>query len=48
MAEHAIELPTAWGQLSGTLLLPEGAGPWTAALLVATATTPCCPPRSTT
>jgi alpha-beta hydrolase superfamily lysophospholipase len=35
MAEHAIELPTAWGQLSGTLLLPEGAGPWTAALLVA-------------
>jgi alpha-beta hydrolase superfamily lysophospholipase len=35
MAEHAIELPTAWGKLSGTLLLPDGAGPWTAALLVA-------------
>lgn len=35
MPEHAIELSTAWGQLSGTLLLPEGRGPWTAALLVA-------------
>lgn len=35
MPEHAIELPTAWGRLSGTLLLPEGRGPWTAALLVA-------------
>jgi hypothetical protein len=35
MPEHAIELPTAWGKLSGTLLLPEGSGPWTAVLLVA-------------
>lgn len=35
MAEHAIELPTPWGKLCGTLLLPEGRGPWTAALLVA-------------
>ena len=35
MPEHAIELPTAWGKLCGTLLLPEGAGPWTAVLLVA-------------
>jgi uncharacterized protein len=35
MAEHQLELPTAWGKLSGTLLLPEGAGPWPAALLVA-------------
>ena len=35
MPEHAIELPTAWGKLSGTLLLPEGRGPFTAVLLVA-------------
>ena len=35
MPEHAIELPTAWGKLSGTRLLPDGDGPWTAALLVA-------------
>jgi uncharacterized protein len=35
MPEHALALPTPWGQLSGTLLLPDGAGPWTAALLVA-------------
>jgi alpha-beta hydrolase superfamily lysophospholipase len=35
MVEHAITLPQAWGQLCGTLLLPEGRGPWTAALLVA-------------
>ena len=35
MPEHAIELPTPWGKLSGTLLLPAGAGPWTVALLVA-------------
>lgn len=35
MPEHAIELPTAWGKLCGTLLLPDGRGPWTAALLVA-------------
>jgi alpha-beta hydrolase superfamily lysophospholipase len=34
MAEHELALPTAWGQLAGTLLLPEGAGPWPAALLV--------------
>lgn len=35
MAEHELALPTAWGQLAGTLLLPEGAGPWPAALLIA-------------
>lgn len=35
MPEHAIELPTAWGKLCGTLLLPEGSGPWTAVLIVA-------------
>jgi uncharacterized protein len=35
MPEHAIELSTPWGKLSGTLLLPPGDGPWTAALLVA-------------
>lgn len=35
MPEQAIELPTSWGQLSGTLLRPEGAGPWPAVLLVA-------------
>jgi hypothetical protein len=35
MPESAIELPTAWGKLSGTLLLPEGDGPFTAVLLVA-------------
>jgi uncharacterized protein len=35
MPEHAIELSTGWGKLSGTLLLPDGAGPWTGVLLVA-------------
>lgn len=35
MPEHAIELPTAWGKLCGTLLLPDSPPPWTAALLVA-------------
>ncbi|MBE7369943.1 alpha/beta hydrolase [Ramlibacter pallidus] len=35
MPELPIELPTAWGQLSGTLLLPDAGGPFTAALLVA-------------
>lgn len=35
MPEHAIALPTPWGELCGTLLVPEGPGPWTAALLVA-------------
>jgi hypothetical protein len=35
MHEEAIELPTAWGKLCGTLLLPDGEGPWTAVLLVA-------------
>ena len=35
MSEHAIALPTVWGELCGTLLLPEGRGPWTTALLVA-------------
>jgi alpha-beta hydrolase superfamily lysophospholipase len=35
MAEYELALPTAWGQLAGTVLLPDGAGPWPAALLVA-------------
>ena len=35
MVEHEVELPTAWGKLAGTLLLPEGEGPWPAALLIA-------------
>lgn len=35
MPETELVLPTAWGQLSGTLTLPEGDGPWTTALLVA-------------
>ena len=35
MPEHAFELEMPGGRLSGTLLLPEGAGPWPAALLIA-------------
>jgi alpha-beta hydrolase superfamily lysophospholipase len=35
MPELELELPTAWGQLAGSLLLPPGRGPWPAALLVA-------------
>jgi pimeloyl-ACP methyl ester carboxylesterase len=35
MPEHALALPTPWGRLAGTLLLPEGAGPWPVALLIA-------------
>lgn len=35
MAEQELRVPTAWGQLAGTLLLPDGEGPWPAALLVA-------------
>lgn len=35
MAQHELELPTAWGKLAGTLLLPEGEGPFPAALLIA-------------
>jgi alpha-beta hydrolase superfamily lysophospholipase len=35
MPELELALPTAWGQLAGSLLLPEGAGPWPGALLVA-------------
>src|SRR4051812_15401714 len=35
MAEHELALPTAWGQLAGTLSLPEGRGPWPAVLLIA-------------
>lgn len=34
MPHSDIQLPTAWGKLSGTLLLPPGAGPWPAVLLV--------------
>lgn len=35
MPEQVIELATPWGKLCGTLLLPDGAGPWTGVLLVA-------------
>lgn len=35
MPESDYTLPTAWGRLSGTLLLPEGTGPWPAAVLIA-------------
>jgi pimeloyl-ACP methyl ester carboxylesterase len=35
MVEREVELPTAWGKLAGTLLLPAGEGPWPAALLIA-------------
>ncbi|MBC5784831.1 alpha/beta fold hydrolase [Ramlibacter sp. USB13] len=35
MPEQVLELPTAWGRLAGSLLLPEGAGPWPAVLLIA-------------
>src|SRR5687767_4873718 len=35
MPEQVIELPTSWGKLCGTLLLPDGAAPWTGVLLVA-------------
>ncbi|MCC2676637.1 MAG: alpha/beta fold family hydrolase [Ramlibacter sp.] len=35
MDESALEVPTSWGKLSGTLAWPEGAGPCTAALLIA-------------
>lgn len=34
MPEQLLELPTAWGRLAGTMLLPEGAGPWPGVLLV--------------
>lgn len=35
MAESGFELATAWGRLCGTLQLPQGPGPWPAALLIA-------------
>jgi uncharacterized protein len=35
MPESEFTLPTAWGQLAGALLVPEGRGPWPAALLIA-------------
>jgi pimeloyl-ACP methyl ester carboxylesterase len=35
MDETALEVPTGWGKLSGTLAWPEGTQPCTAALLVA-------------
>ena len=35
MPEQVLELPTPWGRLAGSLLLPEGAGPWPAVLLIA-------------
>ncbi len=34
MSEHTFQLEMPGGRLSGTLLLPEGAGPWPAALLI--------------
>jgi alpha-beta hydrolase superfamily lysophospholipase len=35
MVESQVELPTPWGRLAGTLLLPAGEGPCPAALLIA-------------
>jgi uncharacterized protein len=35
MPERELALPTAWGQLAGTLVLPDTPGPWPAALLIA-------------
>ena len=35
MPETSFELRTDWGCLAGTLALPEGLGPWPAALLIA-------------
>lgn len=35
MVESQVELPTPWGKLAGTLLLPAGDGPCPAALLIA-------------
>ena len=35
MPQSEIQLPTAWGRLAGTLVLPEGPGPWPAVVLVA-------------
>lgn len=35
MRDIEFHLPTAWGRLSGSLLLPDGAGPFPAALLIA-------------
>ena len=35
MAEHELELPTPWGKLAGTLLLPDGDAACPAALLIA-------------
>ena len=35
MAERELVLPTAWGRLAGTLLLPDTPPPWPAALLIA-------------
>ena len=35
MVESQVELPTPWGKLAGTLLLPAGEGPCPAALLIA-------------
>jgi len=34
MAEQSLELAPPWGRLAGTLLRPEGAGPWPGVLLV--------------
>lgn len=35
MVEEPLELSTAWGRLTGTLVLPDRPGPWPAVLLVA-------------
>ena len=34
MPEQELALPTAWGQLAGTLTLPDSPAPWPAALLI--------------
>jgi alpha-beta hydrolase superfamily lysophospholipase len=35
MPQQELALPTAWGQLAGTLQLPDSPAPWPAALLIA-------------
>lgn len=35
MPEHELAVPTAWGELCGSLVLPEGRGRWPAVLVIA-------------
>jgi alpha-beta hydrolase superfamily lysophospholipase len=35
MPEHELAVPTSWGQLCGSLVLPQGRGPWAAVLIIA-------------